>query len=184
MFSCAFPRDLKENLNKVMEILPAETFNNVPFVTGGDNIAYTLGDSVVEIPYRMYLLDVSDAAYETLSHTQKQILCCIYTRSCDGYLREKYLRKLLDMPIQPWIIPFIVKLCDEYVLEILEILYDKLKDRDNTDIRAFCLKNKSAIRKSYARMISYYNVYYRRYEWNFREYIGRKLFEECLGYDA
>ena len=182
MFYRAFPRDLQENLHKVTEALPAESFNNVPFATCGNIIPYTLDDSVVEIPYRMYLLDVADAEYETLSQTQKQILCCIYTRSCDGYIREKYLRKLLDMPVQPWNIPFIVKLCDEYVLEILEILYDKLKERDNTDIQTFCLNNKSAIRKSYARMMSYWNVYYRRHEW--QEYIGRKLFEECLGYDA
>ncbi|MBQ8746664.1 MAG: hypothetical protein IJZ08_02205 [Clostridia bacterium] len=184
MFYRAFPRDLRENLHKVTEILPAESFNNVPFATCGNIITYTLDDSVVEIPYRMYLLDVADAAYETLSQAQKQILCCIYTRSCDGYIREKYLRKLLDMPMELWIIPFIVKLCDEYVIEILEIIYDKLKERDNTNIQAFCLNNKSAIRKSYARMISYWNVYYRRHEWNFKEYIGRKLFEECLGYDA
>ena len=145
MFYNAFPNYLREELNIVLEILPKKTFNNVDISTSDDVIEYTLDESVVEIPYRMYLLDVADAEYEKLSKTQKQILCCIYTRSCNGYIREKYLRKLLDMPLEQWGIPFIVKLCDEYVLEILEIMYSKLKERNNTDIQIFCFKNKALI---------------------------------------
>lgn len=183
MFYNAFPRDLKEDIGKVIEIMPNNTFNNVPFAISDNTIAYTLENQVVDIPYRMYLLDISDAEYEKLSQTQKQMLCCIYTRSCNGYIREKYLQKLLDMPFEQWTIPFVVKLCDEYVLKILEIIYDKLKERDNTDIQSFCLKNKSSISKSYSRMISYWNEYYRGYEFDFRQYIGRKLFRECLGYN-
>ena len=87
------------------------------------------------------------------------------------------------MPIEHWVIPFVIKLCDEYVIELIEIIYDKLKERDNTDIQDFCLKNKITISKSYSRMISYWNVHYRGYEFNFKKYIGRKLFRECLGYD-
>ncbi len=183
MFYNAFPNDLRENLNKVIEAMPNNTFNNVPFATSDNMIAYTQKNHIVDIPYRMYLLDIADAEYKKLNQTQKQIMCCIYTRSCDGYVREKYLRKLLNMPMEQWAIPFIVKLCDEYVLEILEIIYDKLKERDNTDIQRFCLVNKVSIRKSYSRMISYWNEYYRGYEFNFKQYIGRKLFRECLGYD-
>ena len=183
MFYSAFPNCLREKLNQVIEILPNDTFNNVSITTSDDIIVYALADSKLKIPYRMYLLDVADTEYEKLSQIQRQILCCIYTRSCNGYLREKYLRKLLDMSFELWVIPFIVKLCDEYVLEILEIIYDKLKERDNTDIQRFCLMNKVSIRKSYSRMISYWNEYYRGYEFDFRKYVGRKLFRECLGYD-
>ena len=184
MFHNAFPNDLRENLNEVIDILPENTFSNYPSVTSDDMIAYTLDGLAVEIPDRMYLLDVADTEFEMLSQTQKQILCCIYTRSCNGYIREKYLRKLLDMPFEQWVVPFIVKLCDEYVLEILEVIYDKLKERDNTDIQEFCLQNKVAISKSYSRMISYWNEYYRGHEFNFKKYIGRNLFRECLGYDG
>ncbi len=183
MFYCAFPSDLKENINKVIEAMPNNTFNNVSSIISDNIITYTLDNNVVELPYRMYLLDIADAEYEKLSQTQKKILCCIYTRSCNGYIREKYLRKLLDMPYEQWSIPFIVKLCDEYVIEILEIIYDKLKERDNTDIQSFCLRNKVSISKSYSRMISYWNEYYRGYAFDFRKYIGRSLFRECLGYD-
>ena len=183
MFYNAFPSDLAENLVKVIETIPQNTFNNAPVATNDNMIEYIIGNHVVAIPYRMYLLDISDTEYEKLNQIQQQMLCCIYTRSFNGYVREKYLRKLLDIPFEQWAIPFIVKLCDEYVLELLEIIYDKLKERDNTDIQSFCLKNKGMIRKSYSRMISYWNEYYRGYETDFGKYIGRKLFRECLGYD-
>jgi len=184
VFGNAFPGDLAEDLMKVTEMLPQNTFYNVPFATSDNRLEYVIENHVVTIPYRMYLSDISDAEYENLNQTQQQILCCIYTRSCNGYIREKYLRKLLDTPFEQWAIPFIVKLCDEYVLELLEIIYDKLKGRDNADIQNFCLKNKGTIRKNYSRMISYWNEYYRRYEADFEQYIGRKLFRECLGYDS
>ena len=183
MFCYAFPSVLRENLNKVIEVMPNNTFNNVSASTSDNIIAYIFDDNAIEFPYRMYFLDISDAEYEKLNQTQKQIMCCIYTRSCNGYIREKYLRKLLDMPFEQWTIPFIVKLCDEYVLEILEIIYNKLKGRDNTDIQDFCLKNKGTISKSYSRMISYWNEYYRNYEFDFKKYIGRCLFRECFGYN-
>lgn len=183
MFYNAFPSDLRENIDIVIATMPNNTFNNIPFATSDDIVTCTLENHVVDIPYRIYLLDVADTEYEKLNQTQRQILCCIYTRSCDGYVREKYVRKLLDMPIEEWAIPFVVKLCDEYVLEILEIIYDKLKERDNTDIQDFCLRNKVAVSKSYSRMISYWNEYYRGYEFDFRKYIGRSLFGECLGYN-
>ena len=183
MFRGAFPSCLEGNLNRIIQIMPQTTFNNVSVATSDDVIEYIIKNNVVAIPYRMYLLDISDVEYEKLTQTQKQILCCIYTRSCNGYIREKYLRKLLDMPIEHWVIPFVIKLCDEYVIELIEIIYDKLKERDNTDVQDFCLKNKITISKSYSRMISYWNEYYREQHPDLNQYIGRRLFRECLGYD-
>lgn len=183
MFYNAFPKCLREELNIVLEILPKKTFNNIHITTSDDFVLYKLNDNDVAIPYRTYLLDISDIEYEKLSPIQKQILCCIYTRSCDGYIREKYLRKLLDMSFVQWVIPYIVKLCDEYVIEIIEIIYDKLKGRNNEDIQNFCENNKFLINKSYSRMISYWNEYYRGHESDFKRYVGRSLFRECLGYD-
>ena len=183
MFYNAFPTALREDLGIVLKYLPNRTINNVSIATSEDVISYIHNDNIVEFPYRMYLIETADTEYGMLNQVQKQMLCCIYTRSCDGYIREKYLIKLLDMPFEQWTIPFIVKLCDEYVLELLEIIYDKLKERDNTDIQSFCLSNKTLISKSYSRMISYWNEYYRKYEFDFRKYIGKSLFRECLGYN-
>ena len=183
MVFSSFPVYLRDDISKVMEILPNNTINNVSNVFGGESTAYVLANYIIDIPYRLYLLDVEDSEYKKLNQIQKQIVCCMYTRSCDGYIREKYLTRLLDMPFELWSIPYIVKLCDEYVVEILKIIYDKLKERDNKDIQRFCLMNKVSINKSYSRMVSYWNEYYRKDEFDFKKYIGRNLFEECLGYD-
>lgn len=111
MFYSAFPSALRENLNKVIVIMPNNTFNNVSAITSDNTIAYII---------------------------------------------------------------------DDYIVEILEIIYDKLKERDNTDIQSFCLRNKVSTSKSYSRMISYWNEYYRSYEFDFRKYLGRSLFRECF----
>lgn len=182
MFYNAFPTDMRERVEKVIKIMPNNTFNNISVVSP-DFITYTVENEVVQIPYRMYLKDIADSEYEGLSQIQKQILCCIYTRNCNGYIREKYIHKLLDMPIEQWAIPFIVKLCDEYIIEIVKLIYSKLKDRNNADIQSFCLSNRSEVRKSYSRMISYWNVYHRGEIYEFKNYVGRALFRECFGYN-
>ena len=183
MFDAAFPSNLTEELCAVRKVMPERTFSDCPITISKDTISYALDNRIMEFPDRMYLMDIADTTYDILNQTQKQILCCIYTRSCDGYVREIYLRRLLDMPFDQWAIPFIVKLCDEYVLEIIEVIYNQLKDRDNTDIQSFCANNKTAMGKSYARMTSYWNEYYRKREWDFGKYVGRRLFRECLGYN-
>lgn len=113
------------------------------------------------------------------NNIQKEILYCIYTRSCNGYIREKYLKELLKLDFDYWAIPFIVKLSDEYIVEILEVIYDKLKIRNNDDIKRFCLENKNIINKSYSRMISYWNEFYRSKEPSFHKYI-KKILKESL----
>lgn len=183
MFDRAFPDALREDLLTVQGVLPAETYNAILKKISDEHIFYTLHGNPIEIPYRMYWADLSDEAYHQLSHLQRMMICCIYTRSYDGYVREKYARKLLDMALESWVIPFLVKLCDEYVIEILDTIYEKLKQRDNEDIREFCLQNRVSIRKSYARMISYWDVFYREDVYDFRQYVGRKLFWECLDYN-
>lgn len=179
----SFPNNLRKDLTIVLSIIPKKTYNNISVGVSDETINYKLNDSSIEIPYRIYFVDISDSEYKQLNNVQKRILCCLYTRSCEGYIREKYLKKLLSSSLDEWSIPFIVKLCDEYVIEILKVIYDMLKDRNNDDVKEFCLRNKEAINRGYQRMISYWNEYYRDKEPDFRKYIGRKIFRECLGYD-
>lgn len=183
MFNNSFPAKLNSDLKIVLELIPSKTFNNVSFAFCGDMIEYNLKDETIKIPYRMYFIDVDDTIYNQLTETQKIILCCIYTRSCEGFIREKYLKKLLEIDFPYWAIPFIVKLCDEYVIEILYTTYDYLKGRDNSDIIEFCLNNKAIVNRGYNRMISYWNEFYRDREYRFHKYIGRILYRECFGHN-
>ena len=46
---------------------------------------------------------------------------CLGTRHHDGHLREACLRQLL-LQERAWTVPFVVHLCGEYVLEIVEVI--------------------------------------------------------------
>lgn len=154
----------------VVRLIHQETYNNVNIGTSEQTV--------------QYYLDVPEQALDELSLKQEMILHCIYSRSCDGFVRQKHLKLLLLMDYDDWTISYIVKLCDEYIIEILEMTYDILKKGDTERIKRFCLENVEPFCKSYARMISYWNEFYRDRCYNFHEYIGRKLFRECFGYSG
>ena len=178
-----FPAELKSDVEAAFAAMPNRTVNGAAFATDNLLREYELTSGTVSFPYRLYFVDANEEKIENLTDRQKKILYCLYTRSNDGYLREKYAKKLLDAGLEEWCLPFIVSLCDDYVVEIVEAVYSALSERNNDDIKAFCNRNESSVRKSYSRMISYWNEYYRRTDkhWKLNEYVGRKLFKECFG---
>lgn len=178
----AFPVEIKGDVYKVLELIPLKTYNNCPIGTSEETMCYWLNCAMISIPYRVYYIDISDDVLENLSLQQQMILHCIYSRSCNGFVRQKHLKLLLSMDYAVWTIPFIVKLCDEYVVEILEITYEMLKVQDTECIKEFCFNNVESFCKSHARMISYWNEFYRDRTYKYKDYIGRKLFNECFGY--
>ena len=176
MLQEGFPINLKADVIKVMGLLPQMTSNNVT------TVEYVQNGQVIKFPYRIYNSDSSDQYIDTLSEQQKMILHCIYSRHCDGFVRKKHLNALLLMDFEDWAIPYIVKVCDEYVVEIVEMTYEILKEKDTASIRRFCIENMQTFCKGYSRMTSYWNEYYRDEYKNFHQYIGWKLFIECFGY--
>lgn len=182
MFQDGFPSNLRYDVPKVVGLIPLKTYSNVGIGTSEQTIQYFQDNDVIRFPYRMYYIDVQDEALDKLSLQEKMILHCIYSRSCDGFVRQKHLHSLLLMDYADWAIPYIVKSCDEYVIEILEMTYEILKEQDTERIKRFCFENAQSISKSYDRMISYWNEYYRYKYKNFHQYVGRKLFRECFGY--
>lgn len=210
-FYISFPKELRDDLQIVLNFIPKRNkislshrkeekkdlmnwLNNQKgkICISDSYETYKIGNGIVKIPHRMYNDEVSYFSLCRLNKRQKKILYCIYTRHNDGYIREKYLRKLLNMDLEEWVIPFILMLSAEYVVEILFIIYESLKGRNNDDIKSFCLDNAKQINKDYNRMISYWNEFYRCYHSyydnayyvnDFKKYIGRNLFRECFGYD-
>ena len=182
MFINGFPDELKNDVSRVMSLIPHSTYNNVSIGTSEEHIDCFLNGNLITFPYRMYFIDVVDDIYSKLDIKQKMILHCVYSRSCDGFVRQKHIQSLISMDYKDWAIPYIVKVCDEYVVEILEIIYDMLKEHDTQLFKSFCKNNVDSFRKSYARMISYWNEFYRDRCYHFHQYVGRKLFRECFGY--
>ena len=146
MFQDGFPNNLMDDVTRVVELIPSCS-------TSEDNIQYYQDGVEIKFPYRIYHINVNDKVINKLSVQEKMILHCIYSRSCDGLVRQKHLQSLLHMNYANWAIPYIVKSCDEYIIEILEMTYDILKEQDTERIKGFCLENAQSFCKSYARMI-------------------------------
>lgn len=180
----SFPAKLKDDVEVVLNNISKQSDISTTLpITVNSITTYKLENENIDILYRMYYEELDGDIIKELTNTQYKILCCIYTRHHNGYIREKYLNELLELNIEEWEIPFIIKLCDEYVVEILDLIYNKLSKRNNEDIKLFSLNNKMAIHKGYERMTSYWNGFYRSEVYQFKNYVGRKLFREILCYD-
>lgn len=136
----------------------------------------------IKIPYRIYLNDSLSNYTKEFNEIQEIILHCIFSRSYDGYVREKHIGYLLESSLPEWVLPYIIKVCDEYVIQILETVYDVLKERDCAKLREICRLNLDYFKLGYCRMISYWNEYYRGDCYFYKNYIGKKLYDECFGY--
>lgn len=63
-----------------------------------------------------------------------------------------------------------------------QLTYRILKEQNTECFKKFCCENNKLFCKSYARMTSYWNEFYRDKYSQFYKYIGRRLFKECFGY--
>jgi hypothetical protein len=178
-----FPNSIRDDVLKVIEmIIASKTYSDVNISVSKEDFRYIQDGIEFRFPDRMYHIDLSQSSYNHLSVQQQMILHCIYSRSCDGFVRHKHIKSLLLMDYPDWAIPYIFKLCDEYVVEILETTYSLLRIEDTERIRKFCLENDQIVCRSYDRMVSYWNEYYKHQYQSFRRYIGGKLFRDFFGY--
>ena len=107
------------------------------------------------IPYR---------SYQTLNHipAMSQEKLCVYTRNHDGFIRERSLVQLLKYPeIKYTSIPYILKLAEEYVLEITEIVLANLPRIPDTMWGEFLRENPRWLDLMECHCISYWDCYYR-----------------------
>ena len=137
---------------------------------------------VITVPYRINFKDKYRGDLRSLTKTQETIYHCIMSRSSDGYVREKHIKALLKIDPPVWAMPYVIKICDEYVVEILQTVYDLLISRDCTKYRRLCALNFDYIKRAHTRMISYWNEFYRWDCYRYCDYIGKKLYRDCFGY--
>lgn len=185
MFESGFPCELQETVHKVLGVISMKTYNDISegYTDEANNEKYLLLDgSTISFPYRLYFIDDENVYNELASKVEKCIYDCIFTRSCDGYIRQKHLNNLLIDDMPEWCMPYILKLSSEYVEEIICDIYDFMKSRDNNLFQVFCANNPYMFRYAYSRMTSYWNEFYREKCYIFHNYVGYKLYKECFGY--
>ena len=177
----AFPNSLKEDVTLVSKLISDSSYLDE---TNGDNVSgyinfKLLNTENIKLPNRVYFKDLANVEY--LSKQQKLIYYCIFSRSCDGFVRENSLKQILSMEYEDWCLPYIIKLADEYIIEILDIIYAHIKDNNCEKFAKMFNLNKDYAQIAKSRMISYWNEYYRHNFPQLNNYIGAKLFSDYFG---
>lgn len=169
----AFPKKLEADVRLVAQGIPNQVY-------ASGRCSYTLldGEEIV-FPYRIYGTEKIKLPVN-LTATQKLVAHAILSRSNNGFTRETHIRELLKGELPDWVFPYILKLSDEYVVEILETIYDSLHTQNCDQLKAFCRRNVASFVCSYDRMASYWGEYGKG--GSFHQYVGKKLFRECFGY--
>ena len=187
----AFPKEFAADVEVVCKSLTSKSDAHLTVLSYACNRSFysdettewsLLSGEKIKIPYRVYLSDKL-VFQNKLTAQQQLIYHCIFSRSYDGYVRQKHIETLLDPDTPEWAMPYIIKICDEYVKEILEVVYQNLKTRNCEPYKALCQINFDYFKLGHCRMISYWNEYYRYDCYRYKEYIGKKLYSECFGYN-
>jgi hypothetical protein len=86
---------------------------------------------------------------------------CLLTRSTSGYVRQIALTKII-VRNEPWVVPYVMLLAGEYVVEIAEIMFASVNGLDRDVYANFIRENRTTMSRLKSRAISYWNCYFRR----------------------
>ena len=179
----AFPTELEKEVKNVLKILPLDNQRiklNDGQIHKVDNLIHSseyevrLNSENLIIPYRLYFNEPEEEDEKKLNQIENEIMNCIYLRHHNGYLREKRLKNLLNSK-NKFVIPFLIQLLGEYVLEIVEILDKHIIESNLNLYQEFVEENPKYWQKTESRMVSYWDTYYRYKSPKLKEYIGYKL---------
>ncbi|RQV72514.1 hypothetical protein [Burkholderia anthina] len=165
----AFPAVLGSEVAVVTELIRPSmaTHPGSPVVVQGESL---------NIPYRIHHVS-DDTLFPRLNEVQVTIYACVLTRHLDGHVRQRHIARLVTSR-EPWIAPFVVHLCGEYVIEILAEIEANMPSMDQCVYGAFFRENPVFLKRTHDRMISYWDCYYR---WLYKrklDYVGFRVFEK------
>jgi hypothetical protein len=121
--------------------------------------AVKVSGEALEIPYRIYH-DRRSPDVESLTPLQTELWDCLLTRHHDGFIREEYLSKIIDCE-HSWIPPFVIQLAGEYVINIIQFVWENIERLPRDIYRDFLLQNPFFYKTTKQRVMSYWDCYYR-----------------------
>jgi len=171
----AFPEALRSDVGVVANFIGGgnATDCGLPVVARGESL---------NIPYRIYD-DPDETLLARLNETQAVVYACLLTRHHDGHVRQRQIERLVASS-EPWVAPFVMQLCGEYVIEILDAVEEHLSSMDQRTYGAFFRENSPFFQRTRDRMISYWDCYYR---WLYKrevDYVGFRLFDRFCEWSA
>jgi hypothetical protein len=167
----AFPAELASDAEAVLAVVPDPQLQpHAPF-------SVTVEGEQVLIPERLYNDEPPTDAVASLSSRRQQLLHCLYSRHHDGMVRQRHLEKAIGST-EPWVVPFVVRLAGEYVLELLVVIRDELRDlaapgtSGHLVYGQFLVDNPAFFACTQRRVVSYWNCNYRHTYASFQDYPG------------
>ncbi|CAD6563455.1 hypothetical protein LMG24235_08702 [Paraburkholderia sabiae] len=171
----AFPEALRSDVSVVADLIGSSnaTGRGLPVVVRGESL---------NIPYRIYD-DPDETLLACLNETQAILYACLLTRHHDGHVRQRQIERLVASS-EPWVAPFVMQLCGEYVIEILDHIEARLSSMDQHTYGAFFRENSLFFQRTRDRMISYWDCYYRWLYKRKADYVGFRLFDRFREWSA
>ncbi len=170
----AFPAALHADAAAALATMPPADFHHA------HAFAVKLDGEHLEIPYRIYNPEPPSDRVAGLTVTQQTVLQCLYTRHHDGFVRQRYVQQAIGSP-NAWVVPFVVQLVGEYVIEIILAIRDALSDLDvpgstqQALYGRFLAENPAFLELTSQRVASYWNCYYRSHYFIRADYPGFRL---------
>jgi hypothetical protein len=154
----AFPGSIRSTAAQVVELIPAPP--RADLVPRG-----LVGELLVEgqrvlIPYRIYSQEPAASVAASLDQEATVVLACAYTRHNDGHIRERSVLRVIGVD-RPWVVPIVVQLLAEYVVEISESVLERLDELQRETYRRFAAANESFMQLTRDHIVSYWACYYR-----------------------
>lgn len=115
---------------------------------------------LLRIPVRTYYARAALLAATGLPGDAGAVALCLGTRHHDGHLREHCAARLL-LQQRAWTVPFVVQLCGEYVLEIVERMDAALPAWNAQALARYLRDNPAYVATLERRAVSYWNCHYR-----------------------
>jgi hypothetical protein len=173
----AFPAGLTPTVNGLAPLIDPPGGR-----ASGPTFSVRCNGELLHLPARIYRPPISETNFAALNDTEQRIAACWFTRHHDGYVRERFLRTLPAFD-NAWIIAYVITLCGEYVIEILNYIWEHRSLFAPEVLGPFLHENLGLRWRTRARIISYWNRYYRDSYPNFDDYVGSHLlnfFDDCL----
>lgn len=153
----AYPEGIRNEVDSILNNVDTHSIHFHEYTE-----EYKIKNSIAKIPYRIYLCP-EDIDSHNLNKREERILSTYFTRHNDGYVRQKALNVITHSDfILDYEIPFLFRVCGEYVVEILEDAFEGIKKIDVKLLQLFIKDNHKELQLSEQRMISYWSEYYRK----------------------
>lgn len=112
----------------------------------------------LSIPGRIYFSEPSNAILSKLESQDRLIVACWFSGHHDGYVRERFLRTIPAYD-QAWVITYVMTLCGEYIVEILDYVWLNRGKFDERILAQWLHENPAFYVTLKSRIVSYRDCY-------------------------